>query len=170
MPLRLWLHTDNQCCHLAPAHSLSSLFHFTFFRCIRYRMILFCWRQESLMTDRNTKAMVQTARISTRCFSNSPLHGYRMLVLMRHYTSCVRVCTCVFPSPGSAWHSCCCGSHWQLELREQLLQLAKRKHSCSSLRLHLDESDTDFRHTKGKRIHVSNNNAQNWIVISISCN
>lgn len=62
---------------------------------------------------------------------------------------CVRECV---SSPGSAWHSCCCSSHWQLALREQLLQLASLKHSCSSLRLHLDDSLTDFKtHMERKR-------------------
>lgn len=68
-----------------------------------------------------------------------------------HQKVCDRLCACSFSgcasSPGSAWHSCCCISHWQLVLREQLLQLASLKHSCSSLRLHLDESVTDFKNT-----------------------
>lgn len=68
-----------------------------------------------------------------------------------HQKVCDRLRACSFSgcasSPGSAWHSCCCISHWQLVLREQLLQLASLKHSCSSLRLHLDESVTDFKNT-----------------------
>ena len=68
-----------------------------------------------------------------------------------HQKVCDRLCACPFSgcasSPGSTWHSCCCISHWQLVLREQLLQLASLKHSCSSLRLHLDESVTDFKNT-----------------------
>lgn len=72
-----------------------------------------------------------------------------------HQKVCDRLHACSFSecasSPGSAWHSCCCISHWQLALREQLLQLASLKHSCSSLRLHLDESVTVFKtHTQAE--------------------